>query len=194
MNHLTLDGVMQAPARLDEDKRGEFTHGGWARSTAETGEEMGKAMNRRIAAGGGLAGWLFGRLTYDDLLGYWNREGGSFKEALNRTPKYVASSTPSLPLPWPNSTLLHGDIPKRIQALKNQTTGVLGIMGSGQLIKTLMFAGMIDEYMLMIHPLVLGSGRRLFPERLELPLTLIDCATLPAGIVIATYEPQKQGR
>ena len=192
MNHLTLDGVMQGPGRPDEDIRGSFTYGGWAYRSTTAGDETGKAMGQRMAAGGGLAGWLFGRRTYDDLLGYWNREGGPFKDALNRAHKYVVSTTLTDPLPWPNSTLLRGDIPEVVRILKDQTNGVLGIMGSGELIKALLSADVIDEYLLMIHPLVLGTGRRLFPEQVKLALRLTHCVTSSAGVVIATYEPEKE--
>ena len=104
MNHLTLDGVMQGPGRPDEDTRGGFAEGGWASRSAAAGDAAAQAMGERMAAGGGLAGWLFGRRTYDDLLAHWNREGGPFKDALNQTPKYVVSTTLTEPLPWPNST------------------------------------------------------------------------------------------
>jgi dihydrofolate reductase len=93
MNHLTLDGVMQGPGRPDEDTRGGFAEGGWARRSAAAGDTAGQAMGERMAAGGGLAGWLFGRRTYDDLLAHWNREGGPFKDALNQAPKYAVSTT-----------------------------------------------------------------------------------------------------
>jgi dihydrofolate reductase len=194
MNHLTLDGVMQGPGRADEDTRGGFTQGGWAQRSTTAGDAAGKAMGERMAAGGGLAGWLFGRRTYEDVMASWNRQGGQFKDALNNTPKYVASSTLREPLPWPNSTLLRGDVPETVRALKAQTDGVLAIMGSGELIGSLMALDLIDEYLLTIHPLVLGTGRRLFPERVHLPLRLTDCVTTPTGLVIATYEPAKDGR
>lgn len=192
MNHLTLDGVMQGPGRPDEDTRGGFAEGGWASRSAAAGDAAAQAMGERMAAGGGLAGWLFGRRTYDDLLARWNREGGPFKDALNETPKYVVSTTLTEPLPWPNSTLLRGDIPEVVRTLKAQTSGVLGIMGSGELIKALLPADVIDEYLLMIHPLILGTGRRLFPEQVKLPLRLTECVTSSAGVVIATYEPEKE--
>jgi len=184
-------GVMQGPGRPDEDTRGGFTQGGWGHRSATAGDAAGKAMGERMAAGGGLAGWLFGRRTYEELLAHWNRQGGPFKEALNNAPKYVASTTLKEPLPWPNSTLLRGDIPEAVRALKAQTSGVLAIMGSGELIGSLMAVDLIDEYLLMIHPLVLGTGRRLFPEKVRVPLRLTDCVTTPTGVVIATYEPTK---
>jgi dihydrofolate reductase len=142
-----------------------------------------------MAAGGGLAGWLFGRRTYEDLLGSWNARGGPFREALNNAHKYVASTNPATRLDWPNSTLLHGDIADAVGALKAQTDGVLAIMGSGELIGSLMAADLIDEYLLMIHPLVLGTGRRLFPGGVHLPLRLTDSVATATGVVIATYEP-----
>jgi dihydrofolate reductase len=189
MNHVTLDGVMQGPGRPDEDTRGGFTQGGWGQQSTTAGDAAGQAMGERMAAGGGLAGWLFGRRTYEQLLASWNARGGPFKEALNNTPKYVASTTLQEPLPWPNSTLLHGEIGEAVRALKARSNGVLAIMGSGVLIASLMAAKLIDEYLLMIHPLVLGTGRRLFPEDVHATLRLIGTATTPTGVVIATYEP-----
>jgi dihydrofolate reductase len=191
MNHVTLDGVMQGPGRPDEDTRGGFTQGGWGGRSATAGDAAGQAMGDRMAAGGGLAGWLFGRRTYEGLLAYWNAQGGPFKDALNNSPKYVASTTLEEPLPWPNSTLLRGDIVDAVRALKAQSGGVLAIMGSGVLIGSLMVANLIDEYLLMIHPLVLGTGRRLFPEGVHVPLRLTNSAATATGVVIATYEPAR---
>ena len=189
MNHVTLDGVMQGPGRPDEDTRGGFMHGGWGDRSATAGDAAGQAMSERMAAGGGLAGWLFGRRTYEELLASWNARGGPFKEALNNSPKYVASTTLQEPLPWPNSTLLRGDSADAVRALKAESSGVLAIMGSGVLIGSLMAADLIDEYLLMIHPLVLGSGRRLFPDNVHVELRLTGSTTTPADVVIATYEP-----
>jgi dihydrofolate reductase len=193
MNSVTLDGVMQGPGRPDEDTRGGFTHGGWGRRYQgyETPDgAAGKAMSERMAAGGGLAGWLFGRRTYEDLLSHWNRQPGSpFGPMLNNAAKYVASTTLAEPLPWPNSTLLRGgDVSDAVRALKARTPGVLAIMGSGELIGSLAAADLIDEYLLMIAPLVLGTGRRLFPEGVHVPLRLIDSGTTSTGLVVASYE------
>jgi dihydrofolate reductase len=189
MNHVTLDGVMQGPGRPDEDTRGGFMLGGWGHRSTTAGDAAGKAMGDRMTAGGGLAGWLFGRRTYEGLLASWNAQGGPFREALNKTAKYVASTTLKEPLQWPNSTLLRGGISDSVRGLKAQVTGVLAIMGSGELIRSLMAAELIDEYLLMIHPLVLGTGRRLFPEKIHVPLRLVDSVTTPTGVVISTYEP-----
>lgn len=191
MNHVTLDGVMQAPGRTDEDTRGGFTRGGWGQRSTTPGNAAGSAMGERMEAGGGLSGWLFGRWTYEQLLSYWNKQPDSpFTPALNNTPKYVASTSLAEPLPWANSTLLRGDLSDAVGILKAQTTGVLAIMGSGQLIRSLIAADLIDEYLLMIHPLVLGSGERLFPEGAEATLRLTSSKTTPSGMIVATYEPE----
>ncbi len=191
MNQVTLDGVMQGVARPDEDERDGFVSSGWGLRSETPGEVVAGAMSARMTAGGGLRAWLFGRRTYLDLLAVWNERGGPFRDALNSTPKYVASTTLEEPLPWPNSTLLRHDIPAAVRALKDTTDGVLGVMGSGELIATLMTADLIDEYLLMIHPLVLGSGRRLFPPGVEMALRLIDCVAAPGGMVFATYAPAR---
>ncbi len=191
MNQITLDGVMQGPARTDEDTRGGFIHSGWGTRSTQSPEELTSAMSERMAAGGGLSGWLFGRWTYEDLLAAWNARGGPFKDALNSAAKYVASTTLKEPLRWPNSTLLNGDVVEAVSKLKAQSDGVLAIMGSGVLIRSLMAAYLIDEYLLMIHPLVLGSGRRLFPEGMDTTLRLAQGRIASGGVVIASYEPAR---
>ena len=174
--------------RPDETRDG-FTLGGRGQRSATAGDAAGKAMGERMAAGGGLAGWLFGRRTYEGLLAHWNATGGPFKEALNNTPKYIASTTLSEPLVWPNSMLLQGDIANAVRELKARVGGVLAIMGSGELIGSLIAADLIDEYLLMIHPIVLGSGRRLFPKQVHMSLQLVESTSTASGIVISTYEP-----
>jgi dihydrofolate reductase len=192
MNHVTLDGVMQGPGRPDEDTRGGFVHGGWAGRSATPGDEVAQAMGERMAAGGGLAGWLFGRRTYEDLLSYWNQQPDSpFGPLLNKAPKYVASTTLTEPLRWPNSTLLRGDAADAAGRLKAQSDGVLAIMGSGDLLAALITADLIDEYLLMAHPVVLGTGRRLFPENVHLALRLIGTTTTATGVLITVYVPAR---
>jgi dihydrofolate reductase len=183
MNSVTLDGVMQGPARPDEDTRDGFAHGGWAIPYAdESGvAKMGERMGEDRA-------FLFGRRTYEEILSIWNARGGRFKDALNDTRKYVASSNSAARLEWPNSTLLHGDVPAAVAELKQASPTNLVIMGSGVLIGSLMAADLIDEYLLMVAPLVLGTGRRLFPAGVHAPLRLADVITTATGVVIATYE------
>ena len=185
INHVTLDGVMQGPGRPDEDRRGGFEHGGWAMSGSD--DVVGAAMGERMADSRGL---LFGRRTYEDLLSYWNTQESPFKDALNMAPKYVASGTLREPLPWPNTTVLDSDVAEAVAELKKEAGKDLQIMGSGELIRSLMPRGLIDEYLLMIHPLVLGSGRRLFADGSPATsLQLVDSKTATSGVVIATYQP-----
>ena len=133
---------------------------------------------------------MFGHRTYDELLGYWNAAGGPFKEPLNDVRKYVASANPQADLPWPNSTLLSGDVPAVIAGLRTQPGGNLVLMGSGQLIRSLLPHGLIDELFLMIHPIVLGSGQTLFgPEAVAHPLRLVDTSHTASGVLLATYQP-----
>ena len=118
MNWVTLDGVMQGPGRPDEDTRDGFDRGGWGIPYGDeaTVAKMGERM-------GGNFEWLFGRRTYEDLLATWNARGGPFKDALNNTRKFVASSNPATRLDWPNSTLLHGDVPAAVADLKQSSSG-----------------------------------------------------------------------
>lgn len=185
VNHLSLDGVLQGPGRPDEDTRDGFRHGGWAQD--DNDPAMFAAMGERLGQG---FSWLFGRRSYDDMLSYWNQAGGPFKDSLNGTRKYVASANPLTQLKWPNSTLLSGDVPAQIAALRDQPGGNLVIMGSGQLIRSLLPLGLVDELFLMIHPLVLGSGRRLFgPDHDARRLRLVDSATTGTGVLMVTYRP-----
>jgi dihydrofolate reductase len=187
-NSLTLDGVMQAPARPDEDVRGDFPYGGWA--TPYSDPEMGRAAAESGATAGGL---LLGRRTYEDFYQIWpNRTDNPYTEVLNNSQKYVASRTLKEPLPWMNSTLLKGNVPEAVATLKAQQDKDLVILGSGELIQTLMQHQLIDQYVLLIHPLVLGTGQRLFRERNAYStLRLVDTKTTPKGVVIATYQPAK---
>src|SRR5512147_1601365 len=158
--NVTLDGVMQAPGRADEDRRGGFEYGGWATPYADPG--IGKAVGESMATTGAL---LFGRRTYEDFYSVWpNRTDNPYTEMLNNAQKYVVSRTLKEPLPWMNSSLLKGDAAEMVRALKAQPGKDLVILGSGQLIQTLMQHQLIDQYMLLIHPLVLGTGQRLFRE------------------------------
>jgi dihydrofolate reductase len=183
MNWMTLDGVMQGPGRPDEDTRDGFEHGGWGVPYGDeaTGAKMGERMGRDRA-------FLFGRRTYEDLLASWNAQGGPYKDALNNTRKFVASNNPEARLDWPNSTLLRGNVPAAVTDLKQSSDANLVIMGSGELIGSLMAADVIDEYLLMIAPLILGTGRRLFADGMRASLRLVERVTTHTGVVIATYE------
>ena len=184
IEHVTLDGVMQAPGRADEDQRDGFEHGGWAHTRVD--EVMGRVMGEGMARGGAL---LFGRRTYEDFFSFWpTQTDNPYTDVLDNTLKYVASRTLKEPLPWRNSTLLHGDAAEAVAKLKEGDD--LGVLGSGQLVRSLMQRGLVDEFVLMTHPLVLGTGRRLFADGgafAELRLT--DTTTTATGVVIAKYQP-----
>ncbi len=188
VNHVTLDGVMQAPASRDEDTRDGFEHGGWA--AARTDEVMGAKLGESMARGradeqGGL---LFGRWTYEKFYSVWpSRTDNPYTEVLNNSLKYVASRTLEEPLPWSNSILLKGDVVDAVAELKRELPAGLTILGSGELIASLMAADMIDEYLLMIHPLVLGAGRRLFGPGVSRPLRLVESIPTTTGVLITTY-------
>jgi dihydrofolate reductase len=186
VNSLTLDGVMQAPGRPDEDTRGGFAHGGWAIPYNDA--VMGRTMGQRMTGPGSL---LLGRRTYEDFCGYWPRQTDNpFTPVLNATRKYVASTTLTGPLPWENSTLLAGDAADAVAALKAEGDDTLTILGSGALIRALQRRNLIDEYLLLIHPLVLGTGTRLFTEGVPTaPLQLMDSVITTKGVIIATYRP-----
>src|SRR5436305_9201317 len=183
--NLTLDGVMQGPARPDEDRRGGFEHGGWAAPYAAM-----EATGNNFASAGAL---LFGRRTYENFYAVWPKQTNSpYTEFLNTIPKYVASTTLSEPLPWSNSTLLKGDAAEAVARLKQEPGKDFVVMGSGVLVQSLMRRNLVDEYVLLIHPLILGSGRRLFPDGGAFAaLRLVATSTTPTGVVIATYQPDE---
>jgi dihydrofolate reductase len=185
MNNVTLDGVIQAPGREDEDTREGFTHGGWAvRGNSGSDPEIGAAMGARMSHSDGL---LLGRRTYEDLLATWNSRGGMFKDALNAAQKYVVSQTLSDPLPWPNSTLIAGDVVEAVTELRSRPGRELHVMGSGQLIEALVAHQLVDEFLLMVFPVVVGRGRRLFPDDQYLELDLLEAKATSSGVVLATY-------
>ncbi len=183
---LTLDGVMQAPGRPDEDRRGGFEHGGWA--TPYSDPAIGQAAQEGMGNSGGL---LLGRRTYEDFYGFWPKQTDNpFTEVLDNSLKYVASTSLKEPLPWKNSKLLDGDAAEAVAEIRRRPGKDLVILGSGELAHALMGDNLIDEYILLIHPLVLGSGRRLFKEGGGLAkLRLVDSKTTTTGVVIATYRP-----
>jgi dihydrofolate reductase len=184
---VTLDGVMQAPAGPDEDTRGGFAYGGWAAPYFDQvmGAEMGKGMARPGVM-------LFGRRTYESMYAHWphQTDGNPFTEKLNKVQKYVVSTTLSEPLPWVNSTLIAGDVPKEVATLKDDIDGDIAVLGSHRLVRSLDEAGLVDRYVLLIHPLVLGNGLRLFDPAGFSRLRLVESVPTGTGVIIATYEPE----
>jgi dihydrofolate reductase len=167
-NHLTLDGVMELP----ED---------WAAARQDDvmGAKLGEGMQRHGAL-------LLGRRTYEQFFAYWPKQKDNpITDLLNRRQKYVVSRTLEEPLPWENSTLVRED---ELVGIKERAGVDLAVLGSGDLLQTLMRENLVDEYLLMIHPIVLGSGQRLFLDGgPPLNLTLAESITTTTGVVLATY-------
>jgi dihydrofolate reductase len=184
---LTLDGVMQAPGRPDEDTRGGFAHGGWAQPYNDP--VMGAVAAEGMADTGSI---LLGRRTYEDFYSLWpHQTDNPFTEVLDNSQKYVASTTLREPLPWRNSTLLEGDAAEAVAGLKRQPGKDMVVLGSGELAQALMRRNLVDQFVLLIHPLVLGTGRRLFPDGgAPATLRLVDTRTTTTGVVIATYQEE----
>ena len=185
---VSLDGVMQAPGGADEDTEGGFRHGGWQMGYFDDvdGERIGASMAQTGA-------FLLGRRTYEIFASYWPTQSDDdpFAKILNGLPKYVASTTLGEPLAWQNSTLLQGDVAKAVAELKEGEGGNIVVLGSGGLVQTLYENDLVDEYALMIHPIVLGSGKKLFREVPRKPLKLADSVTTSTGVLMATYVPER---
>ena len=174
---------MQAPGRPDEDPRGGFEHGGWGLPYADTA-----AVGQSMSNAGAL---LLGRRTYLAFFSVWpKRTDSPFSAILDNAQKYVASTTLTEPLPWKNSTLLRGAAEDSVARLRKQVGKDVVILGSGELVRSLLRHNLIDEYVLLIYPLILGSGHRLFADSGSLlALELVDNRTTPSGVVVATYQP-----
>ena len=183
---VTLDGVVQAPARADEDTRGGFRHGGWGQSYQD------EVAMREASAGMSRSGaMLLGRRTWQDFTTVWGRatDGNPFSTHMNATRKYVVSRTLDDVTAWSNSVLLRGEAIETVAALKAQSDEPLGIIGSASLVRALHAAGLIDQYTLLITPLTLGAGTRLFEH--PAPLTefeLTRSVTTTRGVIIAHYD------
>jgi dihydrofolate reductase len=182
---VTLDGVAQGLGRADEDTRGGFEHGGWG--TRYQDEVMGREMAKAMSKPGDM---LFGRRTWQDFIGAWSQrtDGNPVTGRMNATTKYVVSRTLADADDWQNSVLLRGDAAETVAALKAKPGGDLGIVGSVSLVRTLHAAGLIDRYTLLICPVALGSGSRLFEG--PAPLTefeLTGSVTTTKGVIIAHY-------
>ncbi len=188
-NSITLDGVLQGPAHPDEDRRGGFDRGGWAAPYADE-ITMGLASEGSDLPSAGL---LFGRHTYEQFYGVWaGRRDNPFSEILDNTPKYVVSRTHEGPLPWQNSVLLRGDAAETVRPLHDEAQGEFTILGSGELIRSLLRADLIDRMVLLIHPLVLGAGRRLFDDESEIrTFRLTRSQPNTKGVLITTYERER---
>jgi dihydrofolate reductase len=184
---MSLDNVIQAPGGPDEDTSDGFRFGGWVVPYAD--ERFGQAMEELFSQPFDL---LLGRRTYDIFAGYWPHiQAGSNNSAIadlfNRVPKHVATHSPDT-LDWHNSHALQGNLADAIQALKQQDGAHLLTQGSADLVRQLLAAGLVDELRLMIHPIVLGRGKRLFDDHAQASaFTLLNSASTPGGVLIAHY-------
>jgi dihydrofolate reductase len=183
---MTLDGVVQAPGAEDEDPSGGFKHGGWHLRFFDDAS-MAWVLDNLTAAGG----FLLGRRTYESFASHWpgaSEEEQAVARPLNTKPKYVATRTLTDPLAWEHSTTLKGDVAEAAAGLKQENGGDLLVIGSTALVRTLMEHDLVDEYRLMIDPLILGGGKRIFPDGgVGSPLRLVDSQVTTTGAIVATY-------
>jgi dihydrofolate reductase len=189
---MSLDGVVQAPGGAEEDTDGGFAHGGWSMPYFDP-EVMGVAIGEAMST---VEALVFGRRTWQGMAAAWPEQTGDpFADQMNAIKKYVASRTLTQDdLTWNNTTLLSpDDAIDDIAALRGQDGGDLSILGSVSLAKTLLAAGLVDELSLMIEPILLGGGKRIFPEDgAARPMELVKCVTAGTGVQICTYHPAPQ--
>lgn len=185
---VTLDGVVQAPTHPGEDPSGGFEHGGWhARHFGDPVFEGWTVANLE-----GAGAFLFGRRTYESFAAHWpnaSEEEQVLARPLNARPKYVASTTLRDPLDWRNSSVLQGNVADAVAELKEEPGGDLLVIGSTGLVHTLLEHDLVDEFRLMIDPVVVGGGKRLFvDDGIMRRLHFADCRTTPTGAMIVTYK------
>ena len=182
---LTLDGVMQAPGGPGEDEEGGFSKGGWSVNFFD--DEVGEAMDAFMSMPFDL---VLGRKTYDIFAAYWpNASPEDVAKQLNAATKYVASrGRPNLS--WERSVLLEGDVAQAVAGLKQEDGPELQVHGSGDLLQTLIREGVVDEFQLLVFPVLVGSGKRLFPQgTVPASLKLIESRVSPSGVFIGRYQP-----
>ena len=188
---ISLDGVVQAPGGAEEDTDGGFSNGGWSMPFFDP-EAMGSAIDEVM---GETEALLFGRRTWQVMAGAWpDRAGDPFADRMNEIPKYVASRTMTQDdLYWSNSTLLPSDDAlEAVRELRQRDGGGIQVMGSASLATQLVGSDLVDEYRLMIEPIVLGGGKSVFPrDGRARPLELVSTTTAATGVLICTYRPAR---
>jgi dihydrofolate reductase len=186
---MSLDGVAQAPGEPEEDPSGGFTHGGWHMQYMEDERAMKWVVASIVEAGG----FLLGRRTYEIFAAHWPKapeEEQVIAEPLNTKPKHVVSTTLTEPLQWQNSTLVEGEVAAAVAALKQADGGDLHVIGSIELVRTLIEHNLVDEFRLMIDPVMLGGGKRIFrDDGLLRQLRLVDGEVTGTGAILARYAP-----
>jgi len=183
---MSLDGVVQAPGDPDEDRDGGFEHGGWQRPYFDEifVQQAGPGMSTTHAQ-------LFGRRTFEKMAAFWPTQGDDdpFAKHLNHVQKYVASRTLT-ETSWGPTTILSGDVPSQVRELKERDDGTISVLGSPGLVQTLMAHDLVDEYAIAIHPVVLGSGKKLFRDAEQVRrLDLVGSVTTTTGVLMTTYRP-----
>jgi dihydrofolate reductase len=185
---ISLDGVVQAPGGRDEDRDGGFRHGGWSMRFFDP-EVMGAAIDELSRSTDAL---LFGRRTWQVMAGAWpNRAGDPFADWMNRVQKYVVSDTLSdADATWEPTKIIRGaDLAKEVSALRDQPGGYLNVMGSASLVRTMLAADLVDELSLMIEPIVLGGGKRIFPDDDQArAFELTSATTANTGVQVCRYQ------
>jgi len=185
---MSLDGVVQAPGGADEDTEGGFAHGGWSMPYFDP-EVMGTAVSEGMST---VEALVFGRRTWQVMAAAWpERAGDPFADQMNAVPKYVASRTlTDDDMTWNSTLLSRDDAVADITALRARDGGDLMIWGSVSLVRALLGEGLIDQLTVMIEPILLGGGKRIFPEDgTARPLELVDVATAGTGVQVCTYRP-----
>lgn len=184
---VSLDGVMQAPGGADEDTEGGFTHGGWTHPYWH--DDIGLHFFESISESDAL---LLGRKTWQIHGGAFEpMTGDEFADVLNSMPKYVVSTTLTSASAWRNSTLIASNVVEEVRALKAQPGKDIYIDGSSVLVQTLARHDLVDEYSLLVYPLVLGSGKKLFPDGLRVNLRLVESRPFPSGVVLMRYVAER---
>ena len=184
---MSLDGVIQAPGGAEEDTEGGFTQGGWTH--AYWHDDIGAHFFQAITACGAF---LLGRKTWQIHGGAFEPiEGDEFADVMNAMPKYVVSTTLPDASAWRNSTLIAGDVAAAVRALKAQEGKDIYVDGSSVLVHTLAQQGLVDEYSLLVYPIVLGNGKRLFPDGLPVKLRLLESRPFPSGVVLMRYAAEQ---
>lgn len=185
---ISLDGVIQAPGGAEEDTDGGFAHGGW--TFPYWHDDIGAHFEAAMQESDAL---LLGRKT-------WQIHGGAFEpmpagdpfgDVMNAMPKYVVSTTLDTADAWRNSTLIKGDVVEQVRALKAQPGKTILIDGSSVLVHTLIQHDLVDEYRLHVYPVVLGGGKKLFPDGLRVNLHLIEAKPIPSGVTLLRYVPDR---
>jgi dihydrofolate reductase len=182
INQVTLDGVMQGPGGPEEDPHNGFNHGGWITGLGD--DALFQALGKTIA---GDFDMLLGRRTYDVFAGYWPEQSNGIATAFNKATKHVVTGTLTK-LDWKNSLKIGGDVVEDVRRLKASAGPDLHIWGSHQLLQSLITAELIDEYIVMVYPVVIGRGKRLFENGVPSSrLALVESICTPMGVLYNTY-------